>query len=88
MLSKKVPDRVEESGEGSGGETTSKKRKVEQKDVTTDKEPYKILGGRIYGHEIESIDWDEERRKRKEYLEKGDEMRKKRICEANRLETG
>ena len=75
---------IQEDGKMNDGDRKPKRRRMIE---TEESEPRKILGSRIYGHEIENIDWDEERRKRKEYLEQEEKKRKERIAKAKRLET-
>ena len=62
VLKMKLPERREENEERSGERITQTRRKIEEME---DKEPHKLVGGSLYGHEIENNDWDEERRKRK-----------------------
>ena len=70
----KKPEREEDMENRNVEDTTAKKRRVEG-------EPRrKFLGEIIRGYELEEpIDWKEERRKRKEALDKEEKKRQDRI---------
>ena len=72
-IRKEVDVKEEEQGR-------QKRRKVEEQPTG------KFLGAVLVGYELETIDWDEERRKRKEFIEHEEKIRQERIRKAKRLE--
>ena len=81
VLAMKKPERGEEQQVDKKGEKAPKKRKIVE-------EPKRIfLGPILKGYELEApIDWEEERRKRKEVMDKEEQERQAKIRKARRLE--
>ena len=81
VMKMKKPERMDEKDDQEEGKAPKKRKVVEE-------EPRrKILGMVMKGYELEDpIDWDEERRKRQEEMDKEEQERQARIRKAKRLE--